>query len=189
MTAPRVKTPERFLVGSSVGGCVWGIAQAVAGTFAARAAASPGTRPSNARRQGPDGARADGSRGADRRRGRSNHRLDPRSRQASLLPGAPSAPAPGRGLDVEAVMDCRDFRSRLRRGDVTGLPAEGRRHVESCPGCREDVRAGRLLSLGSGPAGERPRAGPPYHRGDEAATTGAAELARVSSVGTSRRSS
>jgi hypothetical protein len=39
------------------------------------------------------------------------------------------------------------------------LPPPAQRHLASCAVCEREARALRLLILGSGPAGERPRAG------------------------------
>lgn len=56
-------------------------------------------------------------------------------------------------------MDCRRFRDELNRARAGALPDEIRRHAEACERCRVELRAARLLSLGSGPAEGAPRPG------------------------------
>lgn len=56
-------------------------------------------------------------------------------------------------------MDCRSFRDELNRARAGALPDEIRRHAESCERCGVELRAARLLSLGSGPAEGAPRPG------------------------------
>jgi len=46
-------------------------------------------------------------------------------------------------------MNCRRTREQLRRAAGAGVTDEARRHIESCPACESEARAGLLLRLGS----------------------------------------
>ena len=49
---------------------------------------------------------------------------------------------------------CDERRATLRRGEISGLDDETRRHLQSCRGCAEVWRAGALLAYGSGAGDE-----------------------------------
>jgi hypothetical protein len=58
------------------------------------------------------------------------------------------------------MMDCRAFKDALDRARAVGrLPIEASDHAESCRSCRLELRARRLLAVGSRLSAEAPRAG------------------------------